>query len=222
MTPVCQGTKLHFKSPTAERRHVLCVWAGIEPTPARSRRAGYARLNLSAMGGISIMIVKVSIDTSRPGRSPTSRFLSHGGVHRDSAVLYASVSWRERANLSFGLVNSTRKMRRQCLSQLTAQARGANLHPLQAQAAAAAPYRHPSLSTASPLGRLRHKPTVTSVTPQACRYVGYATSLPLRRLRHKRTGIQGYHSMNPCFTTPRRRPSTTEGYVLRPAVRPAT
>ncbi len=44
-----KGTKFHFKSPTVERRHVLCVEVGgIEPTPARSGRAGYASLNLSA------------------------------------------------------------------------------------------------------------------------------------------------------------------------------
>jgi hypothetical protein len=82
--------------------------------------------------------------------------------------------------------------------------------------------RYVGYATSLPLRRLRHKPTVTSVTPQACRSVGYATSLPLGRLRHKRTGIQGYHSMSPCFTAPRRRPSATEGYVLRPAARPAT
>jgi hypothetical protein len=33
-------TKIHFESPTAERRHVLCVGdselAGIEPTPGRA------------------------------------------------------------------------------------------------------------------------------------------------------------------------------------------
>ena len=40
-----KGTKLHFKSPTAERRHVLCVGVGRDRTrAARSRRAGYAAL----------------------------------------------------------------------------------------------------------------------------------------------------------------------------------
>ena len=35
---ILTGTKLHFKSPTAERRHMFCAseLAGIEPTPARS------------------------------------------------------------------------------------------------------------------------------------------------------------------------------------------
>ncbi len=32
--------------------------AGIDPTPARSRRAGYARLNLSATGGIISLLLK--------------------------------------------------------------------------------------------------------------------------------------------------------------------
>jgi hypothetical protein len=43
-----QGTKLHFKSPTAERRHVLCVGVGGDRThagpAARPNGAGYARL----------------------------------------------------------------------------------------------------------------------------------------------------------------------------------
>jgi hypothetical protein len=52
-----KGTKLHFKSPTAERRHVLCVGVGGDRTHAgplqKSRpSAGYARPNLSATGGI--------------------------------------------------------------------------------------------------------------------------------------------------------------------------
>ena len=39
----------HFKSPTAERRHVLCVGVGGDrTTPAHSRRVGYACFNLSA------------------------------------------------------------------------------------------------------------------------------------------------------------------------------
>ncbi len=38
---VCKGTKLHFKLPTAERRHILCVgvWWGPNPrNPPRSSR----------------------------------------------------------------------------------------------------------------------------------------------------------------------------------------
>jgi hypothetical protein len=38
-----KGTKLHFKSPTAERRHVLCVGVGRDQTHAsRPGGAGYA------------------------------------------------------------------------------------------------------------------------------------------------------------------------------------
>ena len=40
------GTKLHFKSPTAERRHVLCFGVGGDRTHAsRPGGAGYARLS---------------------------------------------------------------------------------------------------------------------------------------------------------------------------------
>jgi hypothetical protein len=40
-----KGTKLHFKSPTAERRHVLCVGVGGDRTHAsRPGGAGHARL----------------------------------------------------------------------------------------------------------------------------------------------------------------------------------
>ncbi len=49
---VKKGTKLHFKSPLIRQRQkegTFCAseLAGIEPTPARSGRAGFARLNLS-------------------------------------------------------------------------------------------------------------------------------------------------------------------------------
>ncbi len=46
-----QGTKLHFKSPTAERRHVLCVRVGGDRTHAsRPGGAGYARLSPTRLG----------------------------------------------------------------------------------------------------------------------------------------------------------------------------
>ena len=41
-----QCTKLHFKLPTAERRHLLCVWVGGDQTHATcSRGAGYTHLD---------------------------------------------------------------------------------------------------------------------------------------------------------------------------------
>ena len=40
-----KGTKLHFKSPKAERRHVLCVVVGRDRTHAAPVRAGNARLD---------------------------------------------------------------------------------------------------------------------------------------------------------------------------------
>ena len=47
-----KGTKLHFKSPTAERRHVLCVGVGGDRTHAsRPGGAGYARLSPTRLGG---------------------------------------------------------------------------------------------------------------------------------------------------------------------------
>ncbi len=46
-----KGTKLHFKSPTAERRHVLCVGVGGDRTHAsRPGGAGYAPFANSARG----------------------------------------------------------------------------------------------------------------------------------------------------------------------------
>ncbi len=45
MYTVIKGTKLHFKSQTAERRHVLCVGIGGDRIHAsRSRGARYVRL----------------------------------------------------------------------------------------------------------------------------------------------------------------------------------
>ncbi len=45
-------TKLHFKSPTAERRHVLCVGVSGDRTHAsRPGGAGYARLSPTRLGG---------------------------------------------------------------------------------------------------------------------------------------------------------------------------
>jgi hypothetical protein len=65
---------LHFKSPAAERRHGLCV-TGIEPTPARSGRAGYARLNLSAMAGMDMNLQRVGTRIiSRPYRKPGNAY----------------------------------------------------------------------------------------------------------------------------------------------------
>ena len=49
-----KGTKLHFKSPTAERRHVLCVGVGGDRTHASrpgGALAGYARLSPTRLGG---------------------------------------------------------------------------------------------------------------------------------------------------------------------------
>jgi hypothetical protein len=46
-----KGTKLHFKSPTAERRQVLCVGVGEDRTHAsRPGGAGYARLSPTRLG----------------------------------------------------------------------------------------------------------------------------------------------------------------------------
>ncbi len=47
-----KGTKLHFKSPMAERRHVLCIGVGGDRTHAsRPVGAGYARLSPTRLGG---------------------------------------------------------------------------------------------------------------------------------------------------------------------------
>jgi hypothetical protein len=49
---------LSFLSNRQQRKEgIFCAsdLAGIEPTPARSRRAGYARLYLSATGGMSYL-----------------------------------------------------------------------------------------------------------------------------------------------------------------------
>jgi hypothetical protein len=46
------GTKLHFISPTAEKRHVLCVGVGGDQTlAARPKGAGYARHLPTRLGG---------------------------------------------------------------------------------------------------------------------------------------------------------------------------
>jgi hypothetical protein len=45
-----EGTKLHYKSPTAGNEGTFCAseWAGIEPTPPAPKGAGYVRLDHSA------------------------------------------------------------------------------------------------------------------------------------------------------------------------------
>jgi hypothetical protein len=55
-----KGTKLHFKSPTAERRHVLCVGVGGDRTHAsRPGGAGYARLSPTRLGGTYNMVYDI-------------------------------------------------------------------------------------------------------------------------------------------------------------------
>ena len=58
------GTKLHFKSPTAERRHVFSAsgLAGIEPTPPAPKGAGYVRHDHSAT--VSMTLIKYRIIVS--------------------------------------------------------------------------------------------------------------------------------------------------------------